>query len=51
MMYDDHDRSRFQIPAEPLVLADNTYPCRDQLIRTNHLIGERNDTYVSGGGT
>jgi hypothetical protein len=24
MMYNDHDRSRFQIPAEPLVLANNT---------------------------
>jgi hypothetical protein len=28
MMYNDHDRSRSQIPAEPLFLANNTDPRR-----------------------
>jgi hypothetical protein len=39
MMYDDHDRSRSQVPAEPLFLANSTDPRRDRLIGTNHLKG------------
>jgi hypothetical protein len=50
MLYNDHDRSRSQVPAEPLVLVNNTDPRRARLIRTNHLNGLFVLTCCSSGG-